>query len=329
MRTISYSALGAAADVLQLIDVETPSPAKDEVVVELRFSGVNPSDVKSRKGRPGAGKPVFDLIIPHSDGSGIITAVGAGVSEARIGERVWIWNGQWQRAFGTAASHIVLHHTQAVTLPDAVSFETGAILGIPGLTAAHAVFGDGDVTGTTLLIQGGGGTVGHLAVQLAKGGGAKVIATCSQPDMAGSLAAGADHVFNYRDPALVAKILEANSGDLVDRVVEVEFGLNIAADVTLIKPNGIIAIYGSAKSLTPQVPFFEMLFKAVTLDIILIYLLPLEQRLKIIQRLDDAFSAGALQCPVAQVFSLDQAIQAHELVESGVRDGAVLIEVSN
>ena len=143
MRIISYSALGAAADVLQLSDIEMPAPTNDEVLVELHFSGVNPSDVKSRQGA-GSGKPTFDRIIPHSDGSGIITAVGAGVSQDRIGERVWIWNGQWQRANGTAATHIALNHTQAVALPDAVSFETGAILGIPGLTAAHAVFGNGE-----------------------------------------------------------------------------------------------------------------------------------------------------------------------------------------
>jgi NADPH2:quinone reductase len=327
MRTISYSAFGAAADVLQIVDIETPTPAADDIVVELYFSGVNPSDVKSRKGRPGSGKPAFEKIVPHSDGSGIITAVGDGVSKKRIGERVWIWNGQWQRPFGTAATHIVLHHTQAVTLPDEVSFETGAVLGIPGLTAAHAVFGNGDVTDTTVLVQGGGGTVGLLAVQLAKWGGAKVIATCSEPDMEACRSAGADHVFDYRDPDLVAKILEANHGALMDRIVEVEFGLNIEADIALIKQNGIIAAYGSAKSLNPQVPFFEMLFKAVTLDIILIYLLPLDQRLRIIDHLNGALLAGALNCPIAKVFPLNKTIKAHELVENGVRDGAVLIDI--
>jgi NADPH2:quinone reductase len=326
MRTISYSALGAAADVLQLSELETPAPTNDEVLVELHFSGVNPSDVKSRQGA-GSGTPAFDRIVPHSDGSGIITAVGAGVSQDRIGERVWIWNGQWQRAYGTAATHIALHHTQAVVLPDAVTFETGAILGIPGLTAAHAVFGNGDVTRTTVLVQGGGGTVGLLAVQLAKWGGAKVITTCSKSDIDDCLAAGADHVFDYRDAELVTKILDANNGQLVDRVIEVEFGLNIEADTSVIKQNGIIAAYGSAKSLTPEIPFRAMLFKAITLDIILIYLLPLDQRLQIIGCLNNALSENALSCPVARVFPLDKAVQAHELVESGVRNGAVLIDV--
>jgi NADPH2:quinone reductase len=328
MRTISYTDFGSAAEVLTLTDIETPSPAPDEVVVALHFSGVNPSDVKSRNGRPGLDKPAFEQIIPHSDGAGVITAVGSDLSQDRVGERVWIWNGQWQRPFGTASSHIVLHHSQAVPLPDSVSFETGAILGIPGLTAGHAVFGNGDVTGQTLLIQGGGGTVGILAVQLAKWGGATVIATCSTADFDACLSAGADHVLDYKDADLATKVIAANNGNLVDRVIEVEFGLNVDADIAVIKPNGIIAAYGSAKLLAPQIPFFEMLFKAVTLDIILIYLLPLDQRLEIIERLHKALVENALNCRVARLFPLLDTAMAHELVESGVRDGAVLIDLT-
>ena len=328
MRTISYSEFGRAPDVLKLVDIDTPTPTENEVVVELRFSGVNPSDVKARAGRPGLTKPAFDNVIPHSDGAGTITSVGSNVSQDRIGERVWIWNGQWQRPFGTAASHIVLDQAQAVPLPDGVSFEVGAVLGIPGLTAAHAVFGNDDVRDTTVLIQGGGGTVGLLAVQLAKWGGATVIATSSKQDMSQCKSMGADHVFEYQDSDLAAKILEANNGQLIDRIVEVEFGLNIAADVALIKQNGIIAAYGSAKSLNPKVPFFEMLFKAVTLDIILIYLLPIEERLSIISRLNQALLENALTCPISKIFPINMAAQAHELIESGARDGAVLIDVS-
>ena len=327
MRTISYTDFGEPAQVLKLTDIDTPNPGPDDVVVALHFSGVNPSDVKSRKGRPGISKPAFEQIIPHSDGAGIITAVGKNVSPNRVGERVWIWNGQWQRPFGTASSHIVLHHTQAVALPDGVSFEIGATLGIPGLTAGHAVFGNGDIKGQTLFIQGGGGTVGLLAVQLAKWGGAHVIVSCSAADFETCLAAGADHVLDYRDTELAAKVIAANNANLVDRVIEVEFGLNIDVDVAVIKPNGIIAAYGSAKSLTPQVPFFEMLFKAVTLDIILIYLLPLEQRLAIIDRLHKALAENALNCPIARIFPLQDTVTAHELVENGVRDGAILIDV--
>ena len=329
MRTVSYSAFGKASAVLELADIEMPEPTENEVVVELRFSGVNPSDVKARAGRPGMTKPAFETIVPHSDGAGIITSVGSSVSKDRIGQRVWIWNGQWQRPFGTASSHIVLDQTQAVPLSDGVSFEVGAVLGIPGLTAAHAVFGHGEISGSTILIQGGAGTVGLLAVQLAKWGGAKVITTCSAQDIAHCLSIGADHAFDYKDTELVSKVLEANKGNLIDRVVEVEFGLNIASDVALIKSNGIIAAYGSAKSLNPHVPFYEMLFKAVTLDIILIYLLPLKERLSVISRLNQALSDNALTCPIAKIFPINMTSHAHELVESGARDGAVLIDVFN
>ena len=154
MRAVTYSTLGEARDVLTLTEMPTPAPAAGEVLVRLAVSGVNPSDVKSRRGRPGMTHPPFETVIPHSDGAGVIEAVGDGVDQARVGQRVWIWNGQWQRPFGTAATHIALPQAQAVPLPDDVSFDTAASLGIPGLTAAHAVFNGGDVAGQTLLIQG-------------------------------------------------------------------------------------------------------------------------------------------------------------------------------
>ena len=151
MRAMSYTQFGSAADVLTLDDLPTPAPAAGEVLVRLKTSGVNPSDVKARAGgRPGVTEPPFPKIIPHSDGAGVIEAVGEGVDAARVGERVWIWNGQWARAFGTAADYIALPTEQAVRLPDATSFEEGAILGIPGLTATHAVLGGGLVKGKTV-----------------------------------------------------------------------------------------------------------------------------------------------------------------------------------
>ncbi|MEM9270889.1 MAG: NADPH:quinone reductase, partial [Pseudomonadota bacterium] len=180
MRAITYTRFGAASDVLTLEDLPKPSPAPGEVLVRLACSGVNPSDIRARAGgRPGVTKPPFPKIIPHSDGAGVIEAVGDGVSKARVGERVWIWNGQWQRAFGTAAEYIALPEAQAVPLPQSVSFETGAALGIPAVTACHTVLGGGAVAGKTVLISGGAGSVGHLAVQVAVASGAQVTATAS------------------------------------------------------------------------------------------------------------------------------------------------------
>lgn len=327
MHAITYDRFGAAADVLRLTELETPAPQPGEVCVTLRYSGVNPSDVKARAGsRPGVTKPPFAQVIPHSDGAGEITAVGAGVDPSRIGQKVWIWNGQWQRAFGTAATHITLPAHQAVPLPKDVSFETGAQLGIPGLTACHAVFGAGAVAGETVLVQGGAGTVGYLAVQLAKWGGARVIATASPRDFALLRDCGADAVLDYTAPDLAQQVLDANHGKPVETIVETEFGLNIDTDTHCIAPNGRIAAYGSAREMTPTLPFYPLLFKAVTIDILLIYLLPAGPREQAITRLHHALEDGALHCPVDRILPLSEAAQAHERVEAGQRNGAVLLD---
>jgi NADPH2:quinone reductase len=326
MHAITYSSLGSARDVLRLTERPDTTPAAGELTVQLAFSGVNPSDVKSRRGRPGLTKPAFEQVIPHSDGAGTIVAVGDGVDAARVGERVWIWNGQWQRSDGTAATHITLPANQAVPLPAGVSFETGAILGIPGLTAAHAVFGGDAVDGTTILIQGGAGTVGLLAVQLAKWAGARVITTCSARDNDRVAKAGADVIFDYAAPDLANQILAANGGAPVDTIIEVEFGSNIDIDAAVIAPNGRLAAYGSAKEMTPTLPFLPLLFKAVTIDIILIYLLPDAPRDAIIAKLHAALAEDAVECPVEAVFPLSETSAAHEAVEAGGRVGAILID---
>ncbi|OYW84276.1 MAG: hypothetical protein B7Z20_11135, partial [Sphingobium sp. 32-64-5] len=180
MRAVWYEAIGSAADVLRFGEMETPQPGPGEVRVRLHASGVNPSDVKTRIG---ARAPIaFPRVIPHSDGAGEIDAVGEGVSAARIGQRVWVWNAAWRRPFGTCAEYICLPEAQAVALPQGTSFEAGACLGIPASTACHAVFADGDVSGQTVLVTGGAGAVGHYAIQLARWGGARVIATVSGPE---------------------------------------------------------------------------------------------------------------------------------------------------
>lgn len=328
MRAISYNKFGPASDVLDICELPTPSPAPGEVLVRLAVSGVNPSDAKARAGtRPGVTKPAFERIIPHSDGAGVIEAVGDGIPPARIGERVWIWNGQWQRAFGTAAQYIALPSDQAVALPEGVSFDVGATLGIPGLTAAHTVFGSGDVAGQTLLISGGAGAVGHNAVQLAKAGGAKVIATCSAAAMDRVHAAGADHVFDYRSEALAHDIMQASGGQGVDRAVEVEFGQNVALLPEVVKPNGTIAAYGSGKDMAPVLPFGPYLFKAITIDVVLIYLLPAGPRQNAIQRLHSALSAGSLSPAIHQRFDLADCAAAQDAVMTPGRAGAVLVNI--
>src|SRR5262245_27760565 len=175
MRAAYYEANGAAADVLRVGDVATPEPGPGEVRVKLKTSGVNPSDVKSRAGA--TRKIAFPRVIPHSDGAGEIDKVGDGVAASRIGERVWTWNGQWRRAFGTAAEYVTLPQQQAVALPQSVSFEVGAGIGIPAMTAWYAVTCAHAAQGTTIFVPGGAGAVGFYAIQMAKMQGARVITT--------------------------------------------------------------------------------------------------------------------------------------------------------
>ena len=328
MRAITYSRFGPAADVLELTDVETPVPAPGEVLVRLIVSGANPSDAKARAGaRPGVTKPAFSRIIPHSDGAGVIEAVGDGVDTARIGQRVWIWNGQWQRSHGTAAEMIALPAVQAVPLPEGVSLDVGATLGIPGLTAAHTVFGAGDVAGKTLLISGGAGSVGHNAVQLAKSGGATVIATASASATARVAQAGADHVLDYADPDLATNIIEVTNGCGVDRAIEVEFGTNAALLAEVMTENGTIATYGSAKAMMPELPFGAYLFKALIIDIVLIYILPDDKRQAAIARLHGALIDGTLTPAIQAHFDLANCAAAHDAVLTPGRAGAVLVDI--
>jgi NADPH:quinone reductase len=328
MKAIAYSAFGAAADVLRPTELPTPDPAAGEVLVKLTHSGVNPSDVKSRAGgRPGMTKPPFALIIPHSDGAGVIEAVGEGVDKARIGQKVWIWNGQWRRPLGTAAEMIALPASQAVSLPEGMRPDEGATLGIPGLTAAHCVFGAGKVAGKTLLVSGGAGAVGHDAVQLARWGGARVIATASPTDFDRVRAAGAETVLDYRSPDLVAQLLELTQGRGVDRAVEVEFGLNAAMLAQVVAETGTVAAYGSALEMSPVLPFRDYLFKAITVDIVLVYLLDPIQRATAIDILHSAYAEGGLVPEIHARFPLSDCIAAHECVEAGRRAGAVLLEI--
>ena len=329
MRAITYSAFGPAADVLSLTDIETPTLQAGEVLVRLALSGVTPSDVKARAGgRPGVTKPPFPQIIPHSDGAGIIEAVGAGVDANRVGERVWVWNGQWQRAQGTCAEYIALPAAQAVPL-GAHSFETGASLGIPALTAAHCVLGGGPVENKTVLVSGGGGSVGFMAVQLAKWAGARVIATASAgPSADQAQAAGADLVLDHRSPTLADDILQATSGNLIYRAVECEFGANIDTLAAVMAPNGTIAAYGSAVNMAPTLPFGPLLFKAIKIDIALIYILPDAERKAAIEHIHRALDEGALTARVHKLCDLAETAKAHEAVEAANRYGAILVKTS-
>ncbi|MYF89175.1 MAG: NADPH:quinone reductase [Boseongicola sp. SB0676_bin_33] len=329
MRAITYESFGKASEVLTLEDLPAPTPASGEVLVRLNTSGANPSDVKLLAGgRPGVARPPFPKIIPHSDGAGVIEAVGDEVSKDRIGERVWIWNGQWRRAFGTAAEYIALPGSQAVVLPDNVSFEAGAVLGIPGLTACHAVLGGGPVEGKTVLVSGGAGTVGHLAIQIAAASDARVLATAR--GMAGHAAArsaGAVHVLDYASDRLADEILECIQGDLVDRIVEVEFGKNAETNARIIAERGTIATFGSALDMTPTLPFYPLMFKSVTIELLLVYLLSPERRERTIKDLTGLLHRDALKFRISDRFELANCAKAHDAIAAGGRAGSVILTI--
>jgi NADPH2:quinone reductase len=326
MKAAWYERNGPAKTVLAVGEMPDPVPGPGEVLVRVHVSGVNPSDVKSRAGARGG--MAFPRIVPHSDGAGVVEAVGPGVEKARIGERVWLWNGQWRRPFGTAAERIALPAEQAVKLPDGVSFDAGACMGIPAMTAEACLFSDGALHGKTVLVTGGAGAVGHYAIQLATWGGARVIATAGRPEtIAACRGSGADLVLDYKRENVAERVREATAGAGVDRIVEVEFGGNLETSLAVLKENGVIAAYASMGAPTPPLPFYPLMFKAVTLRLVLVYILSPEARRRSIANLTAALAAGALTHPIAGRFPIEEIARAHEAVEAGNKLGQVLVSM--
>lgn len=326
MKAVWYEATGAAKDVLQFGDLPSPDPAPGEVLVRVKTSGVNPSDVKSRAGLRG---PIpFPRVIPHSDGAGIIEAVGEGVDASRLGERVWIWNAAWRRAFGTCSELMAIPSAQAVRLPENTGFDAGACLGIPASTAYHGVFSDGPVDGQTILVTGGAGAVGHYAIQFAKYGGATVLTTVSGDTKAAhAKTAGADHIINYKTESVRDNVMDLTQGAGVDRVIEVEFGGNLADVAPVLKDGAVIATYGSMADPNPALPFYNLMFKNVTLRMYLVYLLSDAARKRTVEGLNAALASGKISHAIAKRIALADAADAHETVEAASEMGNIVIEV--
>ncbi|KIC39979.1 zinc-binding dehydrogenase [Ruegeria sp. ANG-R] len=325
MKAITYRGFGAAADVLELVDMPTPEPAPGEVLIRVQASGINPSDVKLRGGaRPGAVMQ-YPVVIPHSDGAGVIEAIGAGVNTARLGQRVWIWNGQWQRAFGTGAEYIALPSEQAVHLPDTTSFAEGACFGIPAMTAWYALYRDGPITDKTVLVTGGAGTVGRYACQMAALGGARVITTVSSGDKAAH--SGAAEWINYRTQDVTEAVMDLTDGAGVDRIVEVDFAANQGTSLSLIRPGGTIASYASASQMSPELDFYGFMFKNIRLHMLIVYQLDAAARRRGEAQLSQWLEQDVLSHAVVPGGGLADAAQAHAMVEAGQKLGTVVLEV--
>ena len=315
MRAIWYEKNGDSS-VLTFGEMPTPAPGPGEVLVRLAASGVNPSDWKTRSGRS---RPMaFPRVIPHSDGAGVIEAVGEGVDRARIGQRVWIWNGQWKRALGTAAEYIALPAIQAVPLPEGTSFEAGACLGIPALTALHGVLTDGGVTGQRVLVTGGAGSVGHYAIQFARLlGAAQVIATVSGPEKAAhATAAGADATINYRSEDVAARVMELTAGQGVERVVEVDVTGNATLYARILSPFGLAAVYG-ANGAGAEFAFGPAIVKGVGVRFFIVYELTAAQRAMAVGTLQGWLRAGLVKHAIAATMPLAECAAAHDAVEQG------------
>lgn len=326
-----YDRTGPARDVLKLGELPDPVAAPGDVVVRMHASGVNPSDTKHRGGWRGWAMP-FARIVPHSDGAGIIAAVGAGVPPSRLGERVWVFNAtalyDASRGSGTAAQLCAVPAVQAISLSDAVGFDAGACFGIPACTAHRAVFAEGAVSGQTILVQGAAGAVGQYCVQMAKLGGADVIGTVSSPEKAAAAAgAGAHIVIDRKREDVVARVMALTAGRGVDRIIEVDLGANLAIDVPLIKANGTIASYSSTAVPEPVFPYYPLAFKGVTLRLVQGFNLPPAARAAAIADIAAWSSTGQLRHAIAARFPLAEIAAAHELLESGRAIGNIVVEI--
>jgi NADPH2:quinone reductase len=325
MRAAYYEQNGPAHAVLKLGEVEMSRPGPGEVRIKLATSGVNPSDVKARSGM--TRKIAYPRVIPHSDGAGEIDMVGDGVSTARVGERVWVWNAQWLRPFGTCAEYVALPSAQAVRLPANAGFEVGACLGIPAMTAYHAVAVAGAAPGVTLLVAGGAGAVGHYAVQFAKAAGATVIATISSPEKAqAARAAGADHTIDYRRDDVGERVMALTAKKGVDAIVEVDFAANAKLAPVVLRERGTIVIYGTGAPQS-EIPGMFFLRNAIALKFIYVYELNAAERAAALGAITRALAAGSLSTLLGKTFPLAGVVGAHKAVEQGKILGNVVIDI--
>ena len=323
MRAVWYERNGPSG-VLEIGEMPNPEASAGEVRVQIVTSGINPSDWKRRAGLT---RPMdFPRVIPHQDGAGIIDQVGSGVPQSRLGQRVWLYEAQTDRPFGTAAEYTVQPGHHAVPFPDNTNFAEAACLGVPAMTAHRCVFADGPVSGKTILVPGGAGAVGNYAIQFAKLDGAKVITTVSSEEK-GRLAmeAGADEVINYRSENSVERILEVTHGAGVDHIVEVDFAGNFPVSQAVLRNNGVVAVYAAGTGPQPTVPLIFNVSN-VTVRLVLVYTMPEPAKEAAVADITHLLEEGKLRHLLGPKFPLESAVDAHEAVEGGAI-GNVILEV--
>ena len=340
VHAITYTQTGDP-DVLTLVDREPAEPGPGEVRVRIHRSGINPTDWKSRRGaRPGI--RIDPPQVPNHDGSGVVDAVGPGAERALLGRPVWIWEAAYQRPGGTAQEYALVPAHQVVVLPDAASFDLGASLGIPFLTAHRALtvtengpdrLGPGALQGRTILVAGGAGAVGHAAIQLARWADATVITTVSSPEKANLAArAGADHVIDYRQQDVVKEVRKVVPNG-VHTIVEVAAAANAEIDVGVIATHGSVAVYADDGEAPLSLPVRPLMVANARWQFVLVYTAPHDWKWRAVQDVSAAVFAGAVRVgeeaglPLHH-FPLERTAEAHSAVEAGVV-GKVLVDVTD
>ncbi len=339
MKAIVYSTTGGS-DVLAFVDRQVPEPGPGEVRVKVLISGVNPTDWKARQFGHVNGRLMFPEVIPHHDGSGVVDAVGPGVDQARVGQRVWVWEAGWRRAHGTAAQYVVLPERQVVPLPADVSFEVGASLGLRAIAAHRCLMslqhgpdrlGPGALKGRTVLVAGGAGAVGHAATQLATWCGATVISTVGSEEKAElARAAGAAHTVDRRSET-AAKEIRAVAADGVDLVVEVAAAANTAVDLDVVAPGGTVAVYGTEMNAQLTLPIPMLIGRNVRYQFVLALTVPPADKDLAVADLSAALAAGVLTVgeeaglPLRR-YPLERTGEAQESVKSGAA-GKALVDI--
>lgn len=330
MKAACYDERGNAQDVLMLRNMPKPVPGHGEVLVRLHATGVNPSDTKARAGRRSR-NAAFKTVIPHQDGAGIIEAVGKAVDPGRVGERVWLYEAQLGRPFGCAAQYTSVPSANAVPLPDNTSYEEGACLGVPAITAHYCVSADGPVRDKVILVTGGAGAVGFYAIQFAKLEGAKVISTVRTQEQARiAEIAGADLIVFRETDDICSRIAEftgEQDGRGVDRIIEVALGANLATSARVLKRNGVIAAYASDRDPAPALPFHDLLALNATIRCVLVYSTTRRDHAKAVDAITRALKENKLKHNIGRRFTLDQIIDAHLAVEAGTAGGKAVITI--
>ncbi len=332
MRAGWYERKGGAREVIEVGEMARPEPGAGEIRVRLHASGVNPTDCKRRGGQGTEDWgyfehfPDFPRTIPHNDGAGVVDKSGPGASGHEVGDRVWVYNARYKRAFGTSAQYVCLPERFLVRLPEGTTFAEGACLGIPAMTAHRCLFADGPIEGKTVLVTGGAGRVGVYAVQLARWAGARVIATVSS-DAKAERASAAEHIINYRLEDVAERVIAITGGAGVDRVVDVNLGVNWETNYKILKVGGVITSYSSMGDRNPRFPHYELMLNNITIRLVMVHCCPPEALLHAAGDITRALDDGVLTHHIAERFPLEELASAHETVEAGEAVGNVIVEI--